>query len=450
MMDSTERVVVSNDTHIGPRLGYGGWRRAVVGVLAAVVLVSACGSSGSSNSKASGTSGSSTTASKGVSSSSAAKLLLGAPKQATGEPVKVGVISDGRNPTQDNSIEGDVAKETFAYLDGYGGIGGRPVKVYICETHGDPGGATDCANQMIQNGVVAVVIGQSAVVTNVYTPLHAAHIPTFLYGVFDKTVLGDTTSTFALGNPFSASSDLPIAVAKANKIKKVAIAVIDVPAATSFWESEGPAQFKKAGIGLQVVRIPVGAADVTPQMQRIASSGVGLVHTIGANTTCIAVLNGLHAVGYTGKVSTLTNCIDASTRKAVPVSVLKGVYEWSTAPIGDPTDPGLAIYEKEIAPKVKGHVDPGTAGELMFISIMGFHVALEGITGAITPQNVIATIKKMPSKLRPGGGGLHFRCNGKAVSGNPALCEPGGLVTQLDDKGQPTVYKPVGDTPIKD
>ena len=45
------------------RRGYGGWGRAVVGVLAAVVLVSACGSSGSSNDKASGTSGSSTTAS---------------------------------------------------------------------------------------------------------------------------------------------------------------------------------------------------------------------------------------------------------------------------------------------------------------------------------------------------------------------------------------------------
>ncbi len=429
------------------RRGYGSWRRAVVGVLAAVVLVSACGSSGSSSSKTSGTSGSSTTA-KGVSSSSAAKLLLGAPKQATGEPVKVGVISDGRNPAADNSIEGDVAKETFAYLDGYGGIGGRPVKVYTCETHGDPGGATDCANQMIQNGVATVVIGQSGVVTNVYTPLHAAHMPTFLYGNPDKTVLSDATSTFVFGNVYAVLADMPIAVAKANKIKKVAATVIDVPAATSFWESQGPAQFKKAGIGLDVVRIPVGAADVTPQMQQIVSSGAGLVHAIGANTTCIAVMNGLHAVGYTGKVTVFQQCVDASTRKAVPPSVLKGVTESATAPVdGHPPDPGLAIYQQEIAPKVKGHADPGSAGELMFISVMGFHVALEGFTGDITSQNVIATAKKMPWKALPGGG-LHFRCNGKAVPGSPALCTRAGLVTVLDAKGQPTVYKSVGDTPI--
>ncbi|HEX7520438.1 MAG TPA: ABC transporter substrate-binding protein, partial [Acidimicrobiia bacterium] len=424
------------------RRGYGGLRRAVVGVLAAVVLVSACGSSGSSNNKSSGTSGTSTTASKGVSSSTVEKFL-GAPKQATGEPVKVGVISDGRNPAADNSIEGDVAKDTFAYLDGYGGIGGRPVKVYVCETHGDPGGATDCANQMIQNGVVAVVIGQSQVVTNVYTPLHAAHMPTFVYGVFDPNVLGDTTSTFAFGNPFAALSALPIAVAKANKIKKVAATVIDVPAATSFWESEGPAQFKKAGISLDVVRIPYSAADVTPQMQRIVSSGAGLVHAVGSSGTCTAVMNGLHAVGYTGKITVVQQCVDASTRKAVPGSVLKGVNESATAPVdGHPPDPGLAIYQQEIAPKVKGHADAGSAGELMFISIMGFHVAVEGITGDITSQNVIATAKKMPWKLLPGGG-VHFRCSGKAVSGSPALCVRAGLVTQLDAKGQPTVYKAV-------
>ena len=320
--------------------------------------------------------------------------------------------------------------------------------MYICETHGDPGGATDCANQMIQNGVVAVVIGQSQVVTNVYTPLHAAHIPTFLYAVFDPTILGDTTSTFALSNVFASLADFPIAVAKANKIKKVVATVIDVPAATGFWETEGPAQFKKAGIDLQVVRIPIGAADVTPQMQRIASSGEKtLVHTIGANTTCIAVLNGLHAVGFTGKATLIQNCVDDSTRKAVPASVLKGVNMSASAPIGDPTDPGLAIYQKEIAPNVKGQANPGNAAELMFISIMAFHVALEGITGDITPQTVNATIKKMPWKVLPGGG-LHFRCNGKAVPASPALCVRAGLVTQLDAKGQPTVYKAVGDTPI--
>ena len=420
--------------------------RALVGVLAAAVLVAACSSSGKSSSSA----GSSSATSTAPATSSAITDLLGPAKQATGTAVKVGVISDGRNPAADNTIEEGVAKATFAYLDGYGGIGGRPVKVSTCETHGDPGGATTCANQMIQDGVVAVIIGQSAVVSNVYTPLHDAHMPTFLYGVFDQKILSDTGSTFALGNPFAALADLPTAVAAANNIKNVAVAVIDVPAATSFWEQEGPANFKKSGLTLDLVRIPIGAADVTPQMQRIVSSGKKtLVHIIGADSTCIAVLNGLKAVGFTGPVTLVQQCVDDATRKAVPASVLNGINMSATSPVGDPNDPGLQLYQQKIAPQVSGQADPGSAAELMFISVMAFHVAMQGVTGDVTPQTVVTTIKGMPSQLLPGGGGVHFRCNGKAVAAYPALCVRGGLVTQLNDKGQPTTYKPVGDTPVE-
>jgi branched-chain amino acid transport system substrate-binding protein len=426
-----------------------GWRRAGAAAFAALVLVSACGSSGSSGGKASGTTAPATTAK--TSGSAGAQDLLGPAKQATGAPVKVGVIGDGRSPASDNTIEEDVAKDTFAFLDGYGGIGGHPVKVYTCETHGDPGGAADCANQMIQNDVVAVVIGQSQVVSAVYTPLKAAHMPTLLYGVFDKTVLADTESTFTLGNPFAVLADLPIDVAKANKVKKVVAALIDVPAATAFYETEGPAEFKKAGVDLQIVRIPVSAADVTPEMQRIVSSGQKvLVHIIGASSTCIAVLNGLHAAGFDGQVTLVQQCIDDSTRKAVPGSVLEGINMSASAPVGDPSDPGLAIYDKEIAPKVKGQVNQGATAQLMFISVMAFHSALEGITGDVTQANVITTFHGMKAKLLPGGGGVHFRCNGKAVAGSPAICVRGGLVTKLDAKGQPTTFKPVGDTPIED
>ena len=424
--------------------GSRGGRRAVVGVLAAAVLVTAC----SSNKSSTKSSGSSTT----TTSSSSAAAFLGAPKAATGEPVKVGVIGDGRLPAADNTIEQQVAQETFKFLDGYGGIGGRPVKVYTCATNADPGKATDCANQMIQNGVVAVVIGESSVVVNIWQPLHEAHVPTMLFGVSDQKLLSDTTSTFTLGNPFAVLAELPIDVAKANNVKKVAVTAIDVPAATSFYEASGQATaaFKQAGLDFTLVRIPLTAADVTPQMQRIASGGPTLVHVIGAPSTCIAVLNGLHAAGFTGPVTLVQQCVDDSTRKAVPASVLKGIHMSAQAPVGDPNDPGLALYQKEILPKLTTKNDPGSVAELMFSSVTAFHVALQGITGDITPENVVATIKKMPWTLLPGGGGTHFRCNGKALAGSPALCIRAGLVTTLDDTGMPTAYKPVGDTRIED
>jgi branched-chain amino acid transport system substrate-binding protein len=81
---------------------------------------------------------------------------------------------------------------------------------------------------------------------------------------------------------------------------------------------------------------------------------------------------------------------------------------------------------------------------------MAFHAALKDLTGEVTQDSVIKTLHEMKWTLLPGGGGLHFRCNGKAVPGSPAVCVRGGLVTKLDAKGNPTTFKPVGDTPIED
>nr|MDT0667299.1 hypothetical protein [Micromonospora sp. DSM 115978] len=52
---------------------------------------------------------------------------LGPVAQATGEPVKIGVISDGQSAAIDNSIQFYVADATAAYFNEHrSGIGGRP------------------------------------------------------------------------------------------------------------------------------------------------------------------------------------------------------------------------------------------------------------------------------------------------------------------------------------
>src|SRR5205085_3602030 len=103
-------------------------------------------------------------------------------------------------------------------------------------------------------------------------------------------------------------------------LKKIFVTAIDVPAATSFYETkEGVDTFKTAGLDFELVRIPPTAADVTPEMQRIAANGPKtLVQMIGGSAQCIAVMNGLRAAGFTGVITGVQQCIDDSTRKAVP------------------------------------------------------------------------------------------------------------------------------------
>jgi branched-chain amino acid transport system substrate-binding protein len=55
----------------------------------------------------------------------------------------------------------------------------------------------------------------------------------------------------------------------------------------------------------------------------------------------------------------------------------------------------------------------------------------------------------MPERDLPGADPMKFRRNGKAAPATPAVCVRGGLVTALDEKGQPTELRAVGSTPIE-
>jgi branched-chain amino acid transport system substrate-binding protein len=67
--------------------------------------------------------------------------------------------------------------------------------------------------------------------------------------------------------------------------------------------------------------------------------------------------------------------------------------------------------------------------------------ALEGITGDIDPQTVTQTIKAMPEKDLPGGGGTKFRCGGSAMASYPAVCTNQWLRATLDADGNATQYE---------
>src|SRR5262245_15067623 len=65
--------------------------------------------------------------------------LLGPENQATGEPVRVGMVSDGKTDAYDNTDELRAAQATAEYFNAHkGGIGGRPIEVVTCEAKGDP------------------------------------------------------------------------------------------------------------------------------------------------------------------------------------------------------------------------------------------------------------------------------------------------------------------------
>jgi branched-chain amino acid transport system substrate-binding protein len=421
-----------------------GWRRArhvLVCAAAGPLLISAsaCGD---------GDDGSSA-ADDPARAGSASADLLGPEVQASGEPVRIGMVSDGSTPTLDNTDELRAAEATADYWNTHkGGVGGRPVEVVTCETGADPAGATDCANQLVEQEVVAVTLSQSGVAASVWEPLRASGVPTFWLQAGGE-VAGDSESSFTMYNPQLTLFGVPLSVAESVDADKIAFVVIDVPQATETLDADVERFAGAADLDYEIVTIPPGTADMTPQMQDVAASGADVVQVVGNDAFCIAAFNGLNTAGYDGEISSITQCITDATREGVPAEVLEGISITSTIALGATDDPTFQLYAAvmdEYGDDVR-EVDNATSmgGYVAMTSLL---IALNGISGEITHQTVIDTIKAMPEADLPGGGGMTFQCGGSASAEQPAVCTNQSLRTRLDAEGRPASYEVVDSTEL--
>ncbi|ONH58923.1 branched-chain amino acid ABC transporter substrate-binding protein [Frankia sp. CcI49] len=417
-----------------------GTRLAGLSLLAAILFSgAACGSSG--NDRATG---------ENDGGGAGATALLGPSAVAQGAPVRIGFVTDGRNAVADTTVEAAAANATVAYVNEHrSGIGGRPIELVTCQTLSDPSKGTDCGNEMIEKNVAAVLIGSSTVNESAWKPLHDAGVPVMLFASGGADQLADAESTFILSDPTFGTITLPLRLAKDRHASKVTAVVIDVPAALNLVNNVAPKLFEKAGVGLEVVAVPPGTADMTPQMQRVADGG-GIVFIVGNDSFCISAMNGLRAVGFDGQVSAVSQCVTDATRKAVPGDALEGTVIAATASAGSDS-PSKKLYDAVMATYAKGDFDDsGNSGMNMFTTVMAFRTGTEGITRDVSSESLIAALRSMSAADLTGVDGVRFRCNGKAYPQSPSVCVRGGLTTTLDGDGQPAGYKALGVTPIED
>jgi branched-chain amino acid transport system substrate-binding protein len=430
-------------------------RRTAVAILLAVSVLGACGDDDSGDSATSTTTADSTGPTDSTSAETTTTVAedpLGPIDVAEGEPVKIGFVYDGRNPNLDVEYQLEFTKGVTKFLNEHkGGVGGRPIELLSCVSgQANPSKAAECANEMVRANVVLTIMADSTAVQAVHEVLSVAKVPLFIFSISNRSVLTDSEAMFSLYDPTAGVAQLPIAVAKANNLKKVTAVVIDVPAATELYSTpEGQAPFEEAGIELEMIRGPIGQVDFTPQMSQVASGDPTVVHIVGNDAFCISVLRGLQAANYDGPLSTVFVCVNDTVREAMG-GYIEGMYVSVGQPLGDTEDPGW-IQAQAIIDKYGGDVPDLPKAMNTYAVWMAAWQAISDITGEITPATVTAKIKSMPNMEIPGGGGLVYRCNGKALDGLPAVCMQGALRTQLDETGNPSLpYEPVGNGPVAD
>ena len=371
---------------------------------------------------------------------------------ASGDPVKIGLVSDGATQAFDNTDELRAGQATVEYLNTHkAGIAGRPVELVTCETGAEPAGATDCANQFVEEEVVAVALGQSAVAESIWEPLHASGIPTLFFLTSGDAIATDEQSSNIIANPLSTFYGLPISAAEDAGTDRIAFVVIDVPVALTTFENLGPQILENAGLEWDLITIPPGTADMTSQMREVADSGAGVVHVLGNDAFCIAAFQGLEAVGYEGAITSVAQCVTDATREAIPGEQLEGMYLTANVALGAEDDETFQRYEAVMETYGDDVEDVDNSITMSaYTAVAALGAALEDLEGEVTAETANAAIKAMSEHELPGGGGVVFQCGGSALATQPAVCTNQWLRTSLNADGEPEGYEVVDSSAILD
>jgi branched-chain amino acid transport system substrate-binding protein len=395
MVESVGRVVSSRRSRVSVAL-----------VSVAGLLLTGCGGSGGSDAA-------------GSTAIPAALTSAFPGKKAAGTPVKIGLITNEGGSAISQPETGQAAEAARQYVnDNLGGIAGHPIEFVVCKTKEEPATARDCANQMVEQKVDAVVLTSSGLGGSMVPIVTQAGIP---WTTAQATSNAESTSanSFSWTGGFPATLASMAEYAKEQGYKKVAAFVVDVPSAIAGAEAIGKPVFSKAGIDLQIVKIAAGTPDASPQVSAALQSKPDAISIVGESTVCTSVLQAMNTLGGDTKRMVIQSCMAPEVVDAVGAG-MDGTRVFSAF------DSGSDDIEAQLFRQVMKQYSPNTATDgyaaIGYQGVLGLVRALQGLTGEVTPATVSATLKSAKKIVLPAGHGITFTCDSSAIPGLTAAC----------------------------
>lgn len=415
--------------------------RLLIALFALSLLAAACGGD---DDDSGGASGSTTTA--------PAKDALGKKNAATGAAVKIGLITEGGSEAigSQSALTETGAKAAVQYANDYlGGIGGHKIDLFVCGNQATPAGAQDCANQMVEQKVVAVVLP--------FTGFGEAQAPIITgAGIPYVTGSGNSAAELTAANAFALTGGYPGTLgafaqhAKDKGFKKLAMVVIDVPSATQAAQQLGGVVFKNAGVDFQVVTAAPGTPDLTPQLQSAVDGGADAVAVTGDVTFCTSFLQAYQTLSLSLPKYVIGPCVDKTVIDSLG-SVLAGSYLATNASGGKSADADLyagilntyAADEKiDPDPIVSSGVSAGVGAVLNFVR------GMKGLTGDVTAATTLAQIKAAKDVPLFLADGQTYTCDGTAIPILKNICSASFFVGTLTAEGKVEKPEPVDPTAL--
>lgn len=403
------------------------------GAVAAIVLLIAGGCSDDDSSSGDG-GGSSPTTTDANTAGQDADDALGTPNAASGTPVRIGLVSGEGGSGVELAEAGDAAQAAAQYANEYlGGLAGHPIEVERCPDRNDPAVAADCANRLVQDGVVAVVTGVTAQGDAMAPIISAAGIPYVTSSPASAAELG-TPGVFAWNGGILALLGGMASYAADEQYSSIVMLTSDLPTLRALVDALAVPMFAGVGVTLTPVYIPAGQADASAAVSAAMADDPSAIAVLAEENVCRTAFAAVQTAGATQPVMTVGGCTTEAVVSAFP-DVLDGATVFETSLRGDDDDDESRLYDAVLATYAPDTPADGTAA-LGFQGMLGLVRAVNAAGVAEpTAASILEALRTVQDVPFPAGGGSTFTCDGTAIVIAPTACSANAIIATLDADG---------------
>jgi branched-chain amino acid transport system substrate-binding protein len=357
------------------------------------------------------------------------------PVEAEGEPIRIGMIN------QEDTPLGSFPELRLAVEAGVdwintelGGVDGRPLELVACITTFSVERSQQCAQQMVQEDVVAV-LGGIDISSNGSIPVLEQNQLPYVGGI--PINLDEERSPIS----FQFSGGMPGAFAAFSywaatelEADSISIAYADYGPIAQAAQDYGVVVAEQ--LGVEEVREVPFALTVTDQLPVLQQAGQGDPDAIvvgTADTGCLPVMQAAADLGIDAQLFLVGACAapeitdEAGADAEGVIFNIEGLID--SVP-GSPDEVDGQLYNLAIL-KYGDGLDPASAGTVSFRGLMNLWSVLREL-GAddVSPATVIAALRD--SEGVPSYNGHPYTCSTEQVPGLPALCAPQQVLVQLE------------------
>ena len=335
------------------------------------------------------------------------------------EPIRLGMLNienvDGFSFPE---LRG-AAEAAAAFLNAeLGGVEGRPIEIVPCFTSLSPEQSQTCAQEMVQEDVVALVGGIDIMSQGSVPVLEQNSLP-MLGGI--PAGLPEMQSSvhfyFSGGTPGAMAGML--AHAQKNGAQTAMIAHADLPSFTAMAADFAQPVGESLGIEIDIVKFPLVGADMLPVLTAAADSDVDALIMNAADTACVPIMELAVQLELRAQIYLVGACAGSEILDEAGSAAAGIIFSGEGPP--DPDAVGGEIFDAVVERYATGPAE--AAGTVSFRGFMNTYAVLLDL-GAdnISSESIIEFMRSTVD--RPSFWGHSYTCDGQRIPGLPALCAP--------------------------